>query len=151
VTLNATITPRQNVTFTANLADIATRRSGVLLGLPRSTTRTGYFTLAFDPLRTLHFVIGEEFITVTGERTRRTTNLSANWSPFPDGALQFLVAYNEALRPIYFGSERSSRYGVRWAVRGNSYLDATYQRLASELGFEEIDSKIFSVDLKLFF
>jgi hypothetical protein len=55
------------------------------------------------------------------------------------------------LRPIYFGSERSSRYGVRWAVRGNSYLDATYQRLASELGFEEIDSKIFSVDLKLFF
>jgi hypothetical protein len=151
LTLNATVVPRQNVTLTVNFADIATVRSGPEPGPTDSTTRTGYFTLAFDPLRTLHLVVGEELVAVTGEQTRTTTNFSVNWSPFPDGALQFIASYNEALRPVYFGSERNTRYGVRWALERNSYLDVSYQRIGSELGFEEIDSKIFSVDLKLFF
>lgn len=151
LSVSASVTPRPNLIFTVNYADIGTQRSGIFVGLPDLHTRTGYFTMSFDPLRTLHLVIGEELIAVTGEQTRTTTSLGANWSPFPDGTLQFIVSYNEALRPVAFGSERNFRPGVRWTFRRQSYVDVTYQRINSELGFERIDSKIFSVDLKLFF
>ena len=107
-------------------------------------------TLAFDPIRTLHLVLSEEVLAISNEKTRLTHNIGANWSPFPDGTLQFLVAYSEALRPLEFGTERSFQPAVRWRFSRQSYVEVSYQRLRSEFILQTTESKIFSVNLKWF-
>lgn len=88
------------------------RRSGV-------HTRRGFVTLAFDPFRTLHLVVAEEIIAISGERTRTTHNVGANWAPFPDGALQFTVVYNESVRPLDAAPTGSSGPGCAGPSRAS--------------------------------
>lgn len=84
-------------------------------------------------------------------KTRLTHNIGANWAPFPDGTLQLIVAYNEARRDLYFGTERTFRAGARWAFSRQSYIDLSYHRLESEFVSLSSDSRIYSADLKIFF
>jgi hypothetical protein len=149
--LNASIVPRQNLTLTLNYTDTTTTRSGTFTGDPRYHARRGFLTLAFDPIRTLHLVLSEEIVAITGEKTRTTHNVGANWTPFPDGALQLTVAYNENVRPLAYGTDRVFRPGVRWTFSRQSYVDVSYQVLESEFVGLKTESKIFGVDLKVFF
>jgi hypothetical protein len=102
-----------------------------------------------DPLRTLHLVFGEEVIAITAQPTRTTHNVGVNWAPFPDGALQLIFAYNEALRPIEFGTDRSALGVVRWNLSRKSYLDVSFQRILSEITFQKSQSRVFSVTVRL--
>ena len=149
--LNASIVPRQNLTLTLNYIDTTTTRSGTFTGDPRYHARRGFLTLAFDPIRTLHLVVSEEIVAITGEKTRTTHNVGANWTPFPDGALQLTVAYNENVRPLAYGTDRVFRPGVRWTFSRQSYVDVSYQLLETEFVGLKTESKIFGVDLKVFF
>jgi hypothetical protein len=109
-----------------------------------------YAALAVDPTRTLHFVVGEEVVAVTGQNSMTTLNLAASWSPFPDGALQFTFAYNNALRPLEFGRDRNTLAAVRWNLSRRSYIDVSYQRTRSEFIFQTNESRVFSTSLRLF-
>ena len=151
LSLSTTIVPRQNVNFTVNYVDTATTRSGVFTGNPEYRTRRGYVTLAVDPLRTLHLVLGEEVVAVTGDRTRLTHNIGANWTPFPDGSLQFVVAYNEALRDLIFGTERNFVQSVRWTFKRPSYFEVSYQRIEGEYVLDTTETKVLSANVRLFF
>jgi hypothetical protein len=95
--------------------------------------------------------VGEEVYAVSGSETRSTLSVSANWVPFPDGALQFIFSYNEAMRALVFGTERSSMAGVRWDLSRRSYLNVSYQLLKSELPAYATESRIFSATLRVFF
>jgi len=149
--ISATIVPRQNFSLTFNYVDTTTKRSGLFTGFPNFYTRRGYVTLAVDPVPTLHLVLAEEVIMSSDQKTRTTHNIGANWVPFPDGSLQFLFAYNEALRALEFGKEKTIRPGVRWNLSRRSYLDVTYQIITSEIVFQKTESNILSSSLKLFF
>ena len=148
--LNAFIVPRSDLTITANYADTRSTRTGTIVGRPEYHTRSGFLTVAYDPIRTLRVVLAEELIAITGERTRTTHNVGIDWAPFRDGALQFRVAYNEAIRPLEFGSERIFQTGLRWNLSRQSYLDVTYLRIESEFTVERTKSKVLSVNLKVF-
>ena len=122
-----------------------------VFGKPQLHTRRGYVTLAVDPIRTLHLVLAEEVIAIRDEMTRTTHNIGANWAPFPDGALQFIFAYNEALRAVEFGKERNLLASVRWNVSRRSYIDVSHQRTRSEYAFLTTESTLFSFDVRVFF
>jgi hypothetical protein len=141
--------PRQRVSLTFSLDATATDRAGVFFGPPHTEARRVYAALAVDPLRTLHLVLGEEVITATGQQTRTTHNLGANWAPFPDGALQIVFAYNEALRPLEFGTERSTLGAVRWNLSHTSYLDVSFQRTGNASVPLKTASRIVSVSVRL--
>ena len=111
------------------------------MGPPEFRTRRGYATVAVDPIRTLHLVLGEDVIAVTGEKTRTTHDIDVNWAPFPDGALQFMFAYDEALRDLEFGQERNIVGAVRWNLSRRSYIDVSYQRTKSEFTLQTIESR----------
>ena len=123
--------PRHEPDADAQLRDTTTTDRARSPATRSTARRTGYLTLAVDPLRTLHLVLGEELVAVSDEKTRTTHNIGANWAPFPDGSLQFIVAYNEALRALEFGTERIFRPGVRWTFSRQSYVDVSYQRIAA--------------------
>lgn len=150
INLSGTVVPREHVSLTFNYDDASTDQSGPYTGLPHSRTQRLYAAVAVDPIRTLHLVVGEEIIAVTGQQTMKTLNLSANWSPFPDGALQFLFAYNNAIRQLEFGRDRSTLGSVRWNLSRRSYIDVTYQRTTSEFIFQTNASRVFSTSLRLF-
>jgi hypothetical protein len=148
---SATIVPRERVSLTFNYDDTTTERSGTFVGSPRSHIRRLYAAVAVDPFRTLHVALGEEVIAVSDQRTRTTFDVNVNFSPFPDGALQFMFASNDALRALEFGKDRSTLGAVRWNISRQSYVDVSYQRTRSEFVFQTTESKIFSVTVRLFF
>ncbi len=150
VNLSGTVTPREHVSLTFNYDDTSSSRSGFYVGPQRYRTQRLYGALAVDPTRTLHLVVGEEIIAVTGQQAMTTLDLSANWSPFPDGALQFLFAYNDALRPLVYGKDRNTQATVRWNLTRRSYIDVTYQKTRNEIVFQTTDSRVFSTSLRLF-
>jgi hypothetical protein len=149
--LSGTIVPREHVSLTFSYDDMATERTGGFVGDPHLHTRRLYAAVAVDPIRTLHVAVGEEVWTTTGQATRTTFIASANWSPFQDGALQFLFGYNEALRDLVFGTERNTLGGIRWNMTRRSYVDVAYQLLRSESVFVLTEGKILSATVKLFF
>ena len=150
--MNATamLVPRQHVTLTFSYDELIDNRSGIFQGPPRTSTRRAYAALAIDPLRTLHLVLGEEVINITGQNTRSTYDIDVNWAPFPDGALQLIFAHNEALRSLEFGTDKSTMAAVRWNLNRRSYLDVSYQKTRSELVFQTTMSSIFGVNIRLF-
>jgi hypothetical protein len=149
--ISATVVPRQHLSLTFSFDDTTTERSGTFVGTPSSHTRRGYATVAIDPLRTLHLVLGEELIAISGEKTRATHNIDVNWAPFPDGALQFVFAYDEALRELVFGKERSVIGAVRWNVSRRSFINVSYQRTRSEFVLYATESRVLSSDVRIFF
>ena len=150
INASGTIVPRDHVSLTFSYDDTATRRSGTFVGSPRSHVRRAYAAIAVDPLRTLHVALGEEVLSVTDQPTRTTHDVGANWAPFPDGTLQLIFAYNEALRPLQFGKDRSTLGSVRWNISRRSYVDVTYQKTRSEFVTQTTKSRIFSVSVRLF-
>ena len=96
-------------------------------------------------------MLGEEVIAITGQKTRTTHDINVNWTPFQDGALQFIFAYDEALRDVVFGQERSLLGTVRWNLSRRSYIDVEYQKTRSEFALFGTESRILSSDLKIFF
>jgi hypothetical protein len=148
---SATIVPREHVSLTLSYDDTTTVRSGTFIGDAQSHVRRAYAAVAFDPIQTLHLVLGEEVIAITGQNTRTTLDVGVNWAPFPDGTLQLIFASNEALRALEFGKDRSTLGAVRWNISRRSYIDVSYQRTRSEFVFQTTESRIFSVSVRLFF
>jgi hypothetical protein len=148
--VSGTVVPVQHVSLVFNYDDTSTERSGAYFGFPHSHTQRLYAAVALDPTRTLHFVVGEEVVRVTGQQTMTTLDLSANWAPFPDGALQLVFAYNDALRPLEFGRDRSTLASVRWNLSRRSYIDVTYQRTKSDFVVQTNETRVFSTSLRLF-
>ena len=139
------------MSVTASYDDTSTTRSGVVVGPPHSDTRRGYLAVVFDPIRTLHLSLGEEVYAYTGQRTRATFTVGANWAPFPDGTLQFIFAYNEAMRPLEFGTERNTQAAVRWNLSQRSYIDVSYQVLRSEFTTQRTQGAVFTTTMRIFF
>jgi hypothetical protein len=146
----ASLVPRRNVSLTLNYVGSTTTRSGTFSGEPEYFSRRGYVTLAYDPVQTLHLVLEEEVVAVSDENTRTTTYVGIGWAPFQDGSLQVNVGYDDALRALEFGTERSFRAGARWKFARQSYLDVTYQKLRSEFTLQTTRSKVLSLGLRLY-
>lgn len=150
VNFSASMQPRRHVSVTVNYDGLWSKRSGTYTGVPEADTQRLYTSLAVDPTPTLHLVVGEEVIAITGQNTRTTLALNASWSPFPDGALEFVFAYNDALRPLEYGSDRDTLASVRWNLSRRSYIYVSYQRTRSEFIFQTTESRVLSSGLRLF-
>jgi hypothetical protein len=150
VNATATIVPRQHVSLTFSYDDTRTEYTGTFAERPDGHVQRLYAAVAVDPIRTLHLVLGREVIVVPDQPTRSTLDLAANWTPFPDGALQFVFAHNEALRDVEFGKDRSTVGLVRWNLSRRSYADVSYQRTRSEFVFQATETKVLSFTLRLF-
>lgn len=148
--LAATVIPRSSMTLTVSYSGSSTDRSGLPGSQQEYRTKRVLATLSYDPIRTLHVVVSEQVEAGETDQRRIFTNVGVNWSPFPDGSLQFFVAYNEALRPLEFGTERNFRPGVRWWFSRRSYLDLSYRKLRTEFVVQTEETEIVSANVRLF-
>jgi len=80
----------------------------------------------FIPTRALSFNARFNIVDSAGSDRRTLQNYTASWSPFADGALQFLFIYNETLESE--GNERSTSIGpvLNWTISNHFFLETSY-------------------------
>lgn len=141
--LETNIIPNQKLTLDINYSVTRTVESGE----PVQLRQTGILQASFLPMRTLSL-----FARITVQELPDSTdifqNYSVNWSPFPDGAIQFFVNYNEILSPDE-EEDTIMGAGLRWSITRKAFLEVSYNIIESKSLSEIVDSKNLLANLRI--
>jgi len=145
----ATVIPHPTLNLTLDYKYSIINQSGGTNSTSSGNMQTGELILSYRPFRTLYVVATIDLSTTVNGKTLVTQNYGFNWSPFPDGTLQFRFFYNENLTT---GGEkiRIINPGVRWNMTKRSYLDLSYQKTMNTSRSQKIDEDLFSIQVKIF-
>ncbi len=139
------IVPNNKVTININYSVTQTQQSA------GDTSRSELDFQAFViPFRALSFNARVSMMD-RGDSTATLYNYSANWSPFPDGTLQFFLGYTETLRPEDEQKSRTIRPSLKWTLSRHFFLDMGYSISESETRLEATESNSFSANLRVIF
>ncbi len=151
INVGANMIPHPRMILTLNYSDMTTRTSGG--GQPGSTTSSSVVTLttSYSPFDTVRLLASLDISSQTGMKTSVFQNYAINWSPFPEGNLQFNISYNETLRSEDNAKERIFIPSMRWKITNKAFLDVSY--LWDKLSSATLKSNSQSVNtsLKIFF
>ncbi len=150
INFGSTITPHRILTLNLNYFDTTTNQSGG--GLPSSSdsTRRGDLSVSFRPFETLYIFTSWEILAQKGQKIQTAQNYGINWSPFPDGTLQFIFAYNESVNSVDNSKSRILIPSLRWNITNRILLDLSYQKIHNSSKAGSTDSDGFSANLKIF-
>jgi hypothetical protein len=150
LTAGANVVPHPTLTLTLYVSDSWTDRKPT--GAPKESieTRTLDLTASYNPFRTLYLLASLQVTDDTAQGRRTLQNYGLNWSPFPDGKLQFRFSYNENRRPEDRNYERIITPGVIYKINDRSFLDVSYQMIKNDMPSQTIESNVFSATLKIF-
>ncbi len=151
INLGANIVPHRAVVLVLNYSDRISKSWGGEREGGSDYRRILNVSVNYNPFRTLNLFASWEIIAERDEGTETTQNYAFNWSPFPDGALQFNFTYDENLRSEDNLKERILTPSIRWNITKRSYLDVSYQIIRSKSDLQETDSKFLGTNLKIFF
>jgi hypothetical protein len=151
INLQTHIVPHPTLTLGLNYGNTISHRTGG--DLPSSSTyhQTADFTVSYNPFRTLSFFGFIQLLDDKGKGLQTLQNYAINWSPFPDGALQFFLNYNENYRSDDNFKERILVPSIRYNLSKRSYIQLQYQRTRSKSDVQKIDSDLISTTLKIFY
>lgn len=110
----------------------------------------GGFQVSLTPLPTV-FLVGSLRVIKDEDSSRTFQNYSANWSPFPEGTLQFFFTYSETLRSEDDQRDTLTGPSLRWKLTGYATLDLSYNVSESDNRIENIRSRFFRSNLKIIF
>jgi hypothetical protein len=145
----ATVIPHPALNMTLDYKYSIINQSGGNSANGSGNTQTGEFIFSYRPFRTLFIVATIDLSTTTNQKTQVTQNYGFNWSPFPDGALQFRFFYNENLTTGGV-KERIINPGVRWNLTKRSYFDLSYQWNTNTSASQKIEQNFLNAQLKIF-
>ena len=145
------LAPRSNLSLNLNYNLSQTDLSGGDAGRSSATTRRGDMGVAYRPFPTLYLVASLGMLEQTLRKNDLVQNYGVNWSPFPDGTLQFNVGYQENIRTI--GAERSRLFSpsLTWKVTNRATLDLAFPLLRTSSTFGRSSSETFSAMLRMSF
>lgn len=109
----------------------ATQQGG---GLPdnHTTTEQQNVSISYNPFPTVYISGSYGIIRGTGIVTNRLKNYGVNWSPFPDGQLQFGFSYSEAITSVNNEKDSTLIPNLRWNLSPSRYIQITYEDFKSE-------------------
>lgn len=147
----ATIVPHRSLTILLRYDDRDATISNPGIPDRPDRTRSAEAGFAFNPLSSLYLYASRRLEWRTDEADRTVDTLAASFSPFPDGALRFIVSYNE--NRYTFRDERSHVLTptLRWYVNPRTYLDATYQKIWTDSDLGSRDDEIMTYSLRIGF
>jgi hypothetical protein len=151
INFQTNIVPNRKVNLGLNYSNIISRRTGGEQGSSSTYTQTLDFTFSYNPFRTLNLFAFVQYINASGQKDRILQNYAVNWSPFPDGALQFNVTYNENFRTDDHLVERLFQPNIRYNFSKRSYVELSYQLIRSSSNIQKIDSNLISTTVKIFY
>ncbi len=151
INFQTNIVPHRTMNLGLNYSDIISQRTGGDLGSSSNYIQTLNVNLSYNPFRTLNLFAFLQFISEKEQKNRILQNYAINWSPFPDGALQFNIAYNENYRTEDHLVERIFQPSMRYNLSKRSYVELSYQFIRSRSDIQKIDSNLLSTTVKIFF
>jgi len=105
----------------------------------------------FVPLRALSFNARYNIINRTGFRTQTTQDYSVNFSPFPDGSIQFFFNYNETLESLEDRTRTTIGPGFNWTISNHFFLEASYTYQEDDSNTQKIESNNLFARFRLIF
>ena len=159
ITLGSSIVPHKTMTWTLYLTRTSADQSRPGVDDVSTESRRADLTVTYNPFRTLYLLSSFQVVNDTvhggGQGTqqgyRTLQNYGLNWSPFPNGALQFRFSYNETRRPQDQVTDRFISPGVRYMINSRSFLDLSYQISHNDTAAQTVDTQIFTANVKIFF
>jgi hypothetical protein len=150
INFGSTITPHRTLTLNLSYSDTITNQSGG--GLPSSSTfsRRGQVDLNYTPFETLQLFASVGVLLEKDQKTQTIQNYGINWSPFPDGTLQFSFAFNESLNSFDNSKSRVIVPSLRWNITSRILLTVSYLNIRTSSKSLSTDSNGFSANLKIF-
>jgi hypothetical protein len=151
INFQANIVPHKTLTLGLNYGNTISRRSGGERGSFSNYTQTFDFSFSYNPFRTLNLFALIHVLDDKESGVQTLQNYAINWLPFPDGALQFSIAYNENYGSEDHLTERIFYPSIRYYLSKRSYIQVSYQLIRSRSDVQKIDSNLIATNLKLFF
>ncbi len=150
INFGANIVPHRTMTISLIYSDTATNQSGGGLPSTSTSTRRGDLSVSYRPFETLYIFTSWEILSEKSQKIRTTQNYGLNWSPFPEGTLQFNFSYNESILSENNQKSRLITPSLRWNITSRSFLDLSYQFIHSSSKQGKSDSNGVSANLKIF-
>jgi hypothetical protein len=147
--IGTNLVPNRKVTINADYKVTNTRISG-FDGESSKLEQQGDFQAFLTPFPTVSLVGDLRVIREDGS-SRTFQNYSANWSPFPEGTLQFFFTYGETLRSEDDRRDTFMGPSLRWKMTTYATLDLSYNVSESDTRIENVKSDIFRSNLKIVF
>jgi hypothetical protein len=145
------VTPNPALTLSAYYTGKLSHATGGPLGGTSDTNQNVLdLALSFTPLPAFSISAGANIFAVTGEPTEVRHTAALNWAPFPDGQLQFTLAYSQSHLPE---NSKIVQPTVRWYLspRRRSYFEVSYQFNTLDSTTLRTQSSIVSATLKVYF
>ncbi len=144
VRLGTNLVPHR--TLTLNL-DATLRSVENVVGQAEDFTDIDYnFQVFFTPYPAVS-LFGKVTLRDRDDETTTVQNYSVNWSPFPDGAIQFSLTYAEILRPEEDRRDRNYGPFLAWTISRHLQLETLYTLTEAEDPLQKIDSRTFRSEL----
>jgi hypothetical protein len=136
-----------NLTYTLNRSS----QSGGTGPESSFSTQRGEASVAWRPFTTLYLYAALGFLTQTERTTDVTQNYGVNWSPFPDGTLQFNFAFNQNIQTQNSERTRLITPSLTWQITNRVALDGSFSLLNTDSTVGETDVRIVSSNLRINF
>lgn len=147
----ATVIPHRTVTVTLRYDDRdATITPEAAPGRP-DRTRSGEAGVAYNPFPSVYLYASRRKEERTDQVDRTIDSFAASWSPFPGGALQLSVSYNEDRYSDFDEVNKVFVPFVRWNISPRSYLEVAYQALDRESDLARTEDDLVTATLRLGF
>jgi hypothetical protein len=150
INFGSSIVPHRTVTITLIYSDTATNQSGGGLPSTDTSTRRGDVSVAYRPFETLYLFASWQILAEKGQKVQTTQNYGLNWSPFPEGTLQFNFSYNESILSENNQKSRLITPSLRWNITSRSFLDLSYQYVQNSSKLQKSESNGVSANLRIF-
>lgn len=95
----------------------------------------------FVPLRALSLNASYNIVKRTGSETRTTQNYALNFSPFPDGSIQFFFTYNETLESVENTRQTTFGPGFNWTISNHLFFEMYYNFQENDSDTQKIESQ----------
>jgi hypothetical protein len=107
--------------------------------------------VAFSPLPSLYFYASRRHEERTGRLDRTVDTFAFSWAPFPGGALQLSLSFNESHYSDLDEVERLIVPFLRWNINPRTYFDFAWQMITSERDYFRREDDIMTATLRLGF
>jgi len=140
------LTPNDTMTWSFFGSEEKTERGGGDLPDSTSSTKQVRASVSWNPLPTMGMFASAAVVNNMDTGSITVYNWSLNWSPFREGTLQMIFAYNETLRPDDDGYDRVLTPSLRWEVRRGTFLDLSYTHIQSKTFSQETENSVYSAN-----
>jgi 7-cyano-7-deazaguanine synthase in queuosine biosynthesis len=151
VSCGANIVPHRTLSLNINFSDQRIKQSGGGRQDSSTFTQSGTLSAAWNPVSTISLFASVGYAEQQETPVIVTKVFGGSWNPFPDGALQLSISYNESLTSTGNQTVKSLSPTMRWNIRPGWWLDVSYSYQTITSTTNETTANTASSSLRLSF